>query len=200
LNYQTINGFLAPRTDREAPRIMLGARHLDYFYRFCRAFNVAVQAGGNIGVWPSKMAQKFSTVYTFEPEEDNFNCLTENVKAENVVKYKAALSNKYGSVGIHKDELNCGAHYIDGPGDIPVMLIDDLNLSSLDFLMLDVEGYELSAIEGGIKTILTYKPVIVAEDKHHRNGTKPGDLHKYLEFIGYRDVARRNNDVVFVHK
>ena len=41
--------------------------------------------------------------------------------------------------------------------------IDDLNLTECDLIMLDVEGYELHALNGAIETIKKYGPVICIE-------------------------------------
>ena len=36
-------------------------------------------------------------------------------------------------------------------------------LDNLNFIKLDVEGYEINVIEGGINTIKKYKPIITLE-------------------------------------
>ena len=39
-----------------------------------------------------------------------------------------------------------------------------LNIQNISFIKIDIEGHELSAIEGSIKTIIKNKPVIWIED------------------------------------
>ena len=56
-----------------------------------------------------------------------------------------------------------GAYFVNGNGNIPTLLIDDLNLTECDLIMLDVEGYELHALNGAIETIKKYGPVICVE-------------------------------------
>jgi hypothetical protein len=42
-------------------------------------------------------------------------------------------------------------------------LVDDLNLNACDFIQLDLEGYEFSALQGARKTIEKYKPLLCIE-------------------------------------
>lgn len=126
---------------------------------------VCVQAGGNMGVWPKALAYEFAAVYTFEPDPLNFRCLCANVPEENVFKFNAAVGTGHeGCRGMARTS-NCGAHYLDGPGGIPVLTIDALGLPQCDFIQLDVEGYEPEALVGGRDTIQAYHPVIMIEDK-----------------------------------
>jgi hypothetical protein len=103
-------------------------------------------------------------------------------------------------VGMVKHHNNSGAHYVDGDGPIPMQTIDSLNLDALDFLMLDIEGYEYDALQGGIGTITAFNPVIVVEEKHYRGTSKFGDTQKLLESIGYKIAGKKNRDVIYVVK
>ncbi len=45
----------------------------------CKQRRTAVQAGGNIGLWPRRLAQSFENVITFEPDAISIECLRQNV-------------------------------------------------------------------------------------------------------------------------
>lgn len=137
--------------------------------KFVPKFDVAVQAGGNMGVWPKQLAERFTTVYTFEPDPLNFRCLCENVRNERVFKFNAGLGLRNHPVGMARTD-NCGAHKIAGHGAIPMLTIDDLCLWSagVDFIQLDVEGYECRALQGADRTIAECHPVIMIEDKDYK--------------------------------
>jgi hypothetical protein len=84
-------------------------------------------------------------------------------------------------------------------GDIaPIDTLDSLNLPALDLLYLDIEGFEMMAIIGGLETIVKFKPVIAIEDKglSERYGYKQGQAEKFLASHGYEVVARPHRDVV----
>lgn len=58
----------------------------------------------------------------------------------------------------------------------------------LDFVKIDIEGWELSALRGGEKTLKRLKPAILCEvNEQHlaRAGTSPRELWAYLEGLGY---------------
>lgn len=198
VRFKDYKGWLVPSADTEcSPVVLAQAADLESYYPFVRNFNVAVQAGGNVGIWPCKMAEKFAEVYTFEPDPDNFTCLAHNATAANIHKFQAALGDTHQGVKLWVNPNNVGAHYVDGTGPIRTLTIDDLNLSMLDFVMLDVEGYELNALKGGRQTIALFKPTIVIEDKgHHKRYGQEAPV-AYLLSLGYRQVHALHRDLVF---
>jgi hypothetical protein len=50
---------------------------------------------------------------------------------------------------------------------VAMMRMDFLDLSEVDFLKIDCEGYEHHVIEGARETILRCKPCIIVEQKQH---------------------------------
>lgn len=197
--YRLERNLLWPATDRDCAAVVFdGVHDLEIAYQFCRRFDVAVQAGGNCGVWPAKMAERFGTVFTFEPDPMNFRCLCANAPEERIVKFNAALGDHHNAVGLLRDPRNVGAHSIQGSGTIPVLRIDDLVLDKCDLIYLDVEGFELNALRGAADTIRRLKPVVVAEDKGHseKYGFPQGFLEQYLAIhFGYQVAARQHRDI-----
>jgi len=191
-----------PASDRGAAAAVFNDIHaLDSVYPLCRKLGVAIQAGGNCGVWPKAMGERFRIVYTFEPDPVNFRCLCANAPAVNVFKINAALGDVGGTVGLAARPDNVGAHQVDGSGDIPTLTIDDFALVVCDLIYLDIEGCELAALRGGAQTIARTRPVIVVEDKGMsvRYGVPPGEVEKYAcERFGYRVVMKLGHDVVMV--
>lgn len=199
--YRLERGLLWPAGDVFCRSASFTVADLDEVYPHCRAFDTAVQAGGNCGIWPAALARRFRVVYTFEPDPVNFRCLAANAPAENVFKFNAALGNRRHSVELARRPDNVGAHQVDGAGDIPVMRIDDLDLRCCDLIYLDVEGYELPALVGAQSTIDRARPVIVFEEKGlgERYDIARGDAERYVaDVFGYRVAARPHRDVVMV--
>ncbi len=201
--YRIERGLLWPESDvGAAAAVFEMAGDLDAVYPYCRGFKVAVQAGGNCGVWPAAMGQAFDTVYSFEPDPTNFRCLCANAPAENIFKFNAALGNAHRGVDLVRYPHNVGAHYVepDKRGPIPMLCIDDLALQACDLIYLDIEGYELKALYGGIQTIRAHWPVVVIEDKglSEKYGTAKGMVEVRLADFGYQVKARLNRDIVFV--
>lgn len=194
-----IGEWLWPRSDeRCAAFTWKRLPDLDQALRNVERFGVCVQAGGNTGVWPAVLADRFDAVYTFEADPLNFRCLAANVQQENVFKFNAALGNKRGCVDMERT-LNCGAHQISGFGRIPTLRIDDLELPACDFLQLDIEGYEYFALQGGEVTIMKYKPVIMVEvkGKAKRYGIDGENAKALLESWGAKLLFNVNADWVY---
>lgn len=171
--------------------------------KYCKGFNVCIQAGGNVGVWPRYLKDKFKTVYTFEPNPENFKYLNMNVPDENVIKLQAALGDRNGLVKTtltDKEVNNIGAYQLEDGGITPTFTVDQLMLGGLDLLILDIEGYELFAVKGAINTILAYSPVIHLEDKglSTKYGVEQGGVLDYLSQFGYSVIESFNRDFICV--
>jgi FkbM family methyltransferase len=110
-----------------------------------------------------------------------------NNQRDNVIKINAALGETPAFCSIQRvTDRNVGMHKVSGNGFIPIMTIDNMNLPVLDFLQLDVEGYEAHSLKGAEKTIARCRPVIVVE------GTKADSLlqqynYQMVERSGYAD-------------
>jgi FkbM family methyltransferase len=197
--YRIERGLLWPATDVGAAAVLFaGVADLAVAYRHCREFNVAVQAGGNCGIWPKDLGKKFRVVYTFEPDPMNFRCLCANAPAENVFKFNAGLGAGHRTTSLLLRPDNVGAHQIGGAGDIPMLRIDDLALAACDLICLDVEGFELNALIGALETIERFQPTIVVEDKGVA-GVKQGQVVSWLVHgMGYSVAEKVSKDVILV--
>jgi FkbM family methyltransferase len=167
----------------------------------CKQFRTAIQAGGNLGVYPMALAQKFQRVYTVEPDAANFEALAINtVNQPRVVIRRAAFGQDHSKAAI--DQIypnNAGAHQIKEGTEFDVVPIDSLGVTDCDLLQLDVEGSEHQAILGAIATIEASWPVITLELKGlgERYGYTDDDTINLLASMGYKIADRVNRDVIF---
>ncbi len=200
--FKEVDGDLWPAGDRKCHRHVGPALpHLLHYISLCRQKRIAVQAGGNCGIWPREMARHFEWVYTFEPDASNFHCLVRNAPARNILKFQAALGAEAKTVAMFTSEENVGAHSIcENKGVIPVIRVDDLALPCCDLLQLDIEGYEYFALLGAENTIRRYKPVIVLEHKWRcgNYGLTKEKIEAWLRECGYTAREKLANDVVFL--
>jgi FkbM family methyltransferase len=180
---------------------------LEVVLRHVPGRKAAVQAGGNLGVFPKRLAQEFETVYTFEPAPQLFHALAQNVPERNVIKLQAALGLKHEMVSLARNRRDGsgrpehdGLTHVAGPGNIPTLMIDDLSLAACDLIYLDIEGFEFFALMGAEETIARCKPVIAVEInsgvKHY--GHSAETLRSFICGLGYRQLLKMHSDEVFV--
>lgn len=167
---------------------------------------VAVQAGGNLGIYPKRLARSFATVYCFEPDASCFAAMMHNAPEPNIVRLQAAVGVTRELVGLsaaRRDGSGRPSHlgltHVAGAGVIPTLRLDDLALPICDLVCLDVEGYELFALQGALETLQRCRPVVSVElNKNLAHvGHTAGDVVACLEAMGYRQVDQQASDAVF---
>lgn len=175
----------------------LNHTNLSTYYGQIKSWRNCIQAGGYNGLYARLFAEKFEHVYTFEPEPLNFYCLVNNCQSSNITKINSALGRRAEMISLSgAPETNPGMYRVAGPGNIPQIKLDDLNIPNVDFIQLDVETKELEVLYGAELTIKNWKPVIAVEV--HLTGDAP--VADYLAQFGYRAVAQCDlpgGDVVF---
>lgn len=180
---------------------------LDTVLTLVRGRTAVVQAGGNLGLFPKRLAQEFATVYTFEPAASLFAMLQHNAPELNIVKFQAAVGDVRGLVGtacVRREGKTRAAHegitHIVKNGVVPTLRIDDLALPVCDLIYLDVEGWELYAIRGAVETIARCRPIVVVEINQNAAivGFAPETLRAEILAHAYRAATRVLSDEVFV--
>lgn len=175
----------------------------------CKNKNRVVQAGGNLGIFPYHLSRYFDEVITFEPIKKNYTCLLENIKSKNnIIVHRLALGDKSGCARIQLEKPgNCGAirlEYTEVISDIQVVQLDSYNLSNLDLLWLDIEGFEVKALMGAYNNIHYFKPVIVIENNgliHEFPSDKEGsqDFRDWMKKVfNYKFYKRMMRDDIFI--
>lgn len=195
------DGWFWPFKDRSCwPWLQNEKDNPELVSKYCAQHRTVIQAGGNVGFYVRPYAEMFQRVITFEPDRLNFQCLTLNVENENVIKVQACLGNQRNAVGMTTSRKNIGAYHVNpAAGMIPTLLIDDFNVQDCDLIHLDIEGYELFALQGAIETIKRCQPVIALEWMNHgeKYGCPDTDIESYLESLGYHCHGEVYHDKVF---
>lgn len=161
---------------------------------------VAIDGGAHVGLMTRVLGPLFTHVYAFEPAPDAFACLLKNTgHLDSVRPAQVALGRSVGRCGIDDLADNTGARQVDPKGDNTLLVtIDSLKLPHLDFLKLDIQGYEYEALRGGRETLRRCKPVCMVEvedpRKLPRNFGDPKKAIGYLEKIGAKVRQRIGHD------
>ena len=153
---------------------------------FIRNFRVAIDIGCRVGEYTAYLQRDFARVYAFDP--NLWKSFRYNVDLTKVTHYCCALGDEEGEIemfgGTHSDAT--GGHL----KLVPEYTLDMLEFDAVDYIKIDVEGFEKKVLLGARRTIERHNPLIVVEQNHVvLDGDEQYSAKHYLESIGYRQVA-----------
>jgi FkbM family methyltransferase len=193
----------------------------EVFEKYITPESVVIEGGCHIGTHTIKLGMMAKKVYAFEPHPCSNNLLNININLnnlKNVTTFKKGLSDKVGITHFAwSPEHNPGGSGLaDNPQGIPhwskppknkinveLTTIDFLNLDRLDFIKLDVEGYEELVIKGGINTILKFKPIIIMECYKNHNVMSISEIKEMYSSLfdaGYSVKQLKITDFLFINE
>lgn len=177
------------------------------FLRLIRSGDHVVDGGAYIGTLALRAAMRAGPngrVHCFEPASGNYQKLCRHVEINrmpNIHCYPKALAETTGALELARPwpENNSGNLINRGSwSGCPVEKIAGLALDDwmeqekiqrLDVLKLDVEGYEIRALQGAQKTIARFRPRLFLE-AHELNLARQGgsrqDLRDLVQSMGYQ--------------
>lgn len=189
------------------------------FEKYITCDSIVVECGCHVGIHTLKIASLCKKLYAFEPMPETNKVLNLNLKLnniENVVVFNEGVSDKHGmtkfswimsgnpgGAGLDNNPMGMPSWIQPCTETIHVKLttIDSLSLNRLDFMKIDVEGYESLAICGAMETIKRFKPVIIMEVWMNHNGgvdiNYTRTLFKDLLDIGYEVTQVAGPDFLF---
>lgn len=137
--------------------------------------SIVVDVGANFGAHTSAFAKRspFGAVFAIEPQRMLYNMLCGSIALNGWTHVHA----KHVAVGRITGHVNVPPIDYRGFGNfgglelgkkqegepVPVIRLDDLQLTRADFLKIDVEGMELDVLVGGRETIKRCRPVMSVE-------------------------------------
>ncbi len=163
--------------------------------------------GANIGYYTlifAKLVGNNGKVFSFEPEQANFNLLLKNVKENNynnVILENIAISNNTGTATLYLSNGRPGSHTIFPTSfsiyrkKVKMIKLDDYFANSsfknkISFIKMDIEGSELNAMEGlisilkinkKIKLLIEFNPKLITQ-----NRLDSEDLLNLLKNLGFK--------------
>ena len=141
-------------------------------------------------------------IYSFEPDDENYNLLLNIMKLNNLKKVKPIKSG----VGSQENIVNfyhaTGASHItdeNSETQIKITSIDKFvfdNNIDVGLIKIDVEGYELEVLEGAKRTIKEFKPVLSISIYH--NAEQFINTMEYIKRLvpNYKCIIRHLEDIL----
>jgi len=164
---------------------------------------IAVDGGAHRGIWTRVLCHAFQQVLAFEPQADNFKALDRLRDSFTALQcFNTALGERRGFGHLRPGPENTGQFHLTDDPEAPavnILPLDSLDLKNVDFLKLDVEGFELFALQGAARTIDRCRPVVLIEENGlcQRYGVKDGQAGGWLMARGYKLALRCNKDFIY---
>jgi len=146
---------------------------------------IVVDGGANIGFFTVPVAQRIKhrggRVVSFEPQRQLFNALSGSLALnglDNVFLHNCGLGKEPGIAQLPAVDYSVAQDFgtvslsnettVDEDGwmndrVVDITSIDAMDLPRLNFIKLDVEGFEIPALTGGLEAIAKYRPYIWVE-------------------------------------
>jgi FkbM family methyltransferase len=136
----------------------------------CGRGGVMVDVGAWYGPWSRKLARRADRLVAFEPTS-RCRVLRRTLPCHSEV-IQAAASDHQGTGQLWTSAGSDGAEGLssltrrdihDRCTEVPLVRIDDLRLTGVTFMKVDVEGHELAVLRGAAGTIRTDRPRLLLE-------------------------------------
>ena len=158
-------------------------------------FDQCVDVGANIGIYSILLSHNSDHVYAFEPTRQSFDSLLA-LNIRNVSVYNLALGSENG-------EMDISFPVLSGKTDFALATLspvtankyekvdtqkvriskfdefeNEIDFTRIDFVKIDVEGFEIEVLHGLKRLVETEKPAFMIEIEQRHNP-------KYLEVFDY---------------
>ena len=202
---KSVNGWYFPDDETHIIKYMDSMKTTEYQSKhqkesvsYCDQFRTAIDIGAHIGLWARGLTDIFERVICFEPNEERASLIALNAPKVLTIQ-QVALGSREMRVAMIEPPGDSGGGRIDrgATGTIPMVLLDSYGLSEVDFIKIDVEGYELDVLKGAAETLKNNSPVIILEQKP-KNFDPSEEPHAAVKFLihelGFRVVGKVVDD------
>jgi len=184
-----------------------GDPHLHLIRHLCRSDKIAIDIGAHRGEYTYFLQRASRACIAFEPNPMLAEILRRRFPRR-VVVLPHAVSDQRGvrilRIPIFDGEEHLPRATIDAANEfeqsrditVETVRLDDLALTDVGLLKIDVEGHEKSVLDGAIETIRREKPnlILELEERYHRGITKQAaDL---LDDLGYKGLFLWNGKML----
>lgn len=179
--------------------------------------DVVMDIGANIGETSLRLAQKVlpqGKVYAFEPSQFNYKLLQNNLSLNNlnhITAYPLGIGAAEGEFTLYTiDQHNKGKNKISDhktvsakSETIKLTTIDQFvasnQLAKVDLIKLDIEGFEMKALQGGQETLNKFRPKLFIEVDNQNlieQVSSAKELFNFLIALDYRLIYADNKQLL----
>ena len=222
VSYNKYGAYCVPSSSSHRPAaqaILLGLVYepdtIDYILANCKEGDI-IQAGAYFGDFLPALSESCgenAKIWSFEPSSENYRCARITLELngiENVELHNIGLGSEESEVDLR---IRGGDGYASGGGSmimdssssegsfekVTIRPIDEVigDERKVSVIQLDVEGYEINALSGGIKTISRCKPMLIIEVHPGSETLESPWFKENILGLGYVQVGVLYNNLVF---
>lgn len=192
--------------------------HLRGFCR-CSRGQAAVDIGANKGFYTYALSKIYRHVYAFEPN-DGVSWRIGAYNKGKVTLTQCALSSEGGEATLYIPYIgkrensgwaSLGVEHAQSANSgqmrsvcVPLRALDSFALEDISFIKIDVEGWELSVLEGAVSTIRKWRPTILIEVRS-QNRAATDQYFAVLDYEGFQlhDIVKvkgSDDNVIYIPK
>ena len=151
----------------------------------------AIDVGCRDGEYTRYIHKDFEHVYCFDYRRRKL--FHKNVDLSKITHFKCALGEEHKIIKVSgAGSITAGKVPLEEWYDEQLYTIDEFNFENIDYIKIDVDGYELNVLQGAIKTIEKYKPVLVLEQEFGETTALKFCIEMFQYKIGAWDPLHRN--------
>ena len=162
--------------------------------KYVKRWNTCIDIGSNVGMWTRELATRFKKVYCFEPNTNFIECFNKNITENNVELFKYGLSDTEHTASQIKQSTILSEY----PGNVMCKTLDSFNLKDIDFIKIDVDGFEYKVLLGAVETIRNNNLVINIELKRDKRKDIAKKCRKLLGKLDYTYINRTRHDEIWL--
>lgn len=197
--------FYDPTLSAIGQRIFFDGAFEEAYLKICSQYlkrdSVIFDIGANIGIHSTYFSNIASEgkVYSFEPSVSTYQLLLKNAFGhKNIIPINSAVSDRTSITKFFDCDDNALSSLKDTQRssirttyDVLCFKFDDFidffSIARLDFVKIDVEGFEYEVLRGMKNTVMKFKPIIFCEVYGGKNSNKnPEATLKYIEDLNYK--------------
>lgn len=204
-----IGNYLFPSSDTHFERWMLEGEYQkkqrDALFEYMeerRPIEYIADVGAHVGLWSRPMMHRANTKYiwAFEPNSSVRECYVLNMGGfENYSIYPVALGHKNmkGFLNVETDNSGNTNVHPTRSGNTEIRTLDSFNFEHLDYIKVDVEGFEYNFLQGAVDTLNRCRPFVHLEMKSKNMRNSKDDFYRFMKNIGYSQVMKIGAEVLY---
>lgn len=204
-----IGNYLFPSNDTHFDRWMLNGEYQkkqrDALFEYMeerRPIEYIADVGAHVGLWSRPMMHRANTKYiwAFEPNSSVRECYVLNMGGfDNYSIYPVALGHKNmkGFLNVETDNSGNTNVHPTRSGNTEIRTLDSFNFEHLDYIKVDVEGFEYNFLQGAVDTLNRCRPFVHLEMKSKNMRNSKDDFYRFMKNIGYSQVMKIGAEVLY---